>query len=90
MATERPMKRTSSLVKRQNKEEEDVALRTRLTAGPSEDEASSLPPRYPSSGEERQDGYKPGRFKAVSQLVVAMNRFKGKIPKARSPKRTSR
>ena len=72
------MKRTSSLVKRQDAEDEDRALRTRLTSGFSEEEAPSLPPVHPQSGEARPQGYRPGKFKAVSHLVVAMNRFKGK------------
>ena len=78
MSAERPMKRTSSLVKRQNNEEEDRSLRTRLTEAPAEDDAPSLPPAYPQ-GEENKRSHRPGRFKAVSQLVVAMNRFKGTV-----------
>ena len=79
MSAERPMKRTSSLVKRQ-KEEEDRSLRTRLTESPADQEASSLPPAYPLTDEKKAGPQRPGRFKAVSQLVVAMNRFKGGLP----------
>ena len=75
------MKRTSSLVKRQNNEDEDRSLRTRLTEGTPEDDAPSLPPTYPQMDESKRSSHKPGRFKAVSQLVVAMNRFKGRASK---------
>ena len=77
MAVDGPMKRTSSLVKRQNAEDDDRTLRTRLTSPSTEEEARALPPQHPQTSEARRSEYRPGRFKAVSQLVVAMNRFKG-------------
>lgn len=80
MALDGPMKRNSSLVRRQQEEEDDSALRARLKAPTTEDEPSTLPPQYPQTGENESSTSRPGKFKAVSQLVLAMNRFKGVFP----------
>lgn len=61
------------------RDSEDSTLRMSLTAaGPNED-ASRLP-SSPMSGKRKQPELNAaGKFKAVSQLVVAMNRFKGEL-----------
>lgn len=74
------MNRSSSLVRRNtthvDRAEEDVvssSLKTPLREGRS-DEGTSQPTM---AGKRKKPEYQPGRFKAVSQLVMAMNRFKG-------------
>lgn len=77
MVVDVAMKRSNSLVKRHINDTESNELRARLTEPSSDDaqkDASALPQM---AGKRKQPEYKPGRFKAVSQLVVAMNRFKG-------------
>ena len=73
------MKRTSSLVRRNTSDAEgsnentQLRLTTPLRAAEN-DESISTPTMI---GKRKKPEYQPGRFKAVSRLVMAMNRFKG-------------
>ena len=93
MAVEGPVRRTAALNRRMHPEAtahsdlsyrqdgEDASAREFLTGAPGTAErsdASSLPPHPSPAVRERQgEAPKAGKFKTVSQLVVAMNRFKG-------------
>lgn len=77
------MKRTSSLVKRNTGPEADAAeatqqLRSAFASRDVETEASEAAASL--IGKRKKPEYQPGKFKAVSQLVLAMNRFKGTLP----------
>lgn len=59
-------------------ENEETSAREFLTGGGVKSDVSALPP-HPDAEVRRREGHagKAGKFKTVSQLVLAMNRFKG-------------
>ena len=68
----------------QRGEPEDASLRMGLTSGATSDDYSHLPPLPSMAGKRKQPELNSaGRFKVVSHLVLAMNRFKGR--EARDP-----
>ena len=80
MTAQGPIRRTGSLVRKISPGEADSedSLTARLNAYPHAAASSSHGDGEDLSARRKEVAYKPGRFKAVSQVVLAMNRFKGK------------
>lgn len=73
-----PFRRTGSLVRSVSPDEvADEDCSTARLNPPSH--SQRLSDGY-DAAELKKIAYKPGRFKAVSQVVLAMNRFKGMYP----------
>lgn len=81
MTTLGAMKRTNSLVKRNpaqsGGDDDDSRLSLKLATSHHETQQSEDTANSTMAGKRKKPEYQPGRFKAVSQLVLAMNRFKG-------------
>ena len=75
------MKRSNSLVRRNSAhaagDDDDSTLSLRLTSSRQEGQNTEDTANSSLVGKRKKPEYQPGRFKAVSQLVLAMNRFKG-------------